>query len=334
MGGSAMLGVGQLGSRWVFVLALAIGVAGCSSEAARFNDDRYTRSNPEAAGSIQQSQNVPVESSPLPPQPVQQASVAPITRPPGVSNAADSKGKASNTSPPRSVTAVPSNKSASPGNSAVHVVKRGDTLNKISRLYRKPVADIAKANNIQLTTRLKVGDRLVIPSVTVNSKPGGFPAKIPNHSANSVEPAGEIAQAKAKHAIKAAKETTALPMFHWPVQGRIIASFGSSLSGERNDGIDLAVPEGTPVTAAEDGVVSYAGNGFAGQGNLVLIRHSNDYSTVYAHAKELLVKRGDQIKRGQVIAHSGQTGNVNAPQLHFEVRRGATPLDPVRFLKS
>jgi murein DD-endopeptidase MepM/ murein hydrolase activator NlpD len=99
-------------------------------------------------------------------------------------------------------------------------------------------------------------------------------------------------------------------------------------------GTDLAVPEGTPVAAAEDGVVSYAGNEFAGQGNLVLIRHSNGYSTVYAHAKELLVKRGDQIKRGQVIAHSGQTGNVNAPQLHFEVRRGATPLDPIRFLKS
>jgi murein DD-endopeptidase MepM/ murein hydrolase activator NlpD len=80
-----------------------------------------------------------------------------------------------------------------------------------------------------------------------------------------------------------------------------------------------------PITAAEDGVVSYAGNGFAGQGNLVLIRHSNGYSTVYAHAKELLVKLGDQIKRGQVIAHSAQTGNVNAPQLHFEVRKGATP---------
>jgi murein DD-endopeptidase MepM/ murein hydrolase activator NlpD len=93
------------------------------------------------------------------------------------------------------------------------------------------------------------------------------------------------------------------------------------------------LPEGTPVKAAEDGVVSYAGNEFAGQGNLVLIHHSNGYSTVYAHAKELLVKRGDQIKRGQVIAQSGQTGKVNAPQLHFEVRRGATPLDPVLFLK-
>src|SRR5580692_210917 len=206
MGGS-MLGVGQLGSRWVFVLALAIGAAGCSSEAARFNDDYYTRSNPEATGSIQQSQNVPVESRPLPPQPVQQASVAPTTRPPGVSNAADSKGKASNTSPPRPVIAVPSGKSASPGNSAVHVVKRGDTLNKISRLYRKPVVDIAKVNNIQLTTRLKVGDHLVMPSMSVNNKPTGFPAKRLNLSANRVE---STAQAKATNRMKAAKETTAL----------------------------------------------------------------------------------------------------------------------------
>jgi LysM repeat protein len=240
------------------------------------------------------------------------------------------------TTPPGASTAVsgtvlPSGKSASPGNSAVHVIKRGDTLNKISRLYRKPVADIANANNIQLTTRLKVGDHLVIPSVTVNSEPGSFPAKISNHSATSLQ--STTAQAKAKHPVKTAKETTALPMFQWPVQGRIIASFGSSLNGVHNDGINLAVPEGTPVKAAEDGVVSYAGNGLAGDGNLILIRHSNGYSTVYAHAKELLVNRDDQIKRGQVIAHSGQTGNVNAPQLHFEVRKGVTPLDPMRFLK-
>ena len=329
-----MLGVGQLGSRWVFVLALTIGVTGCSSEAARFNDDPYTRSNPEATGSIQQSQNVPVE-SPLSPQPVQQVSVAPTAHPPGVSNAVGSKGKASNTSLSRSVTAVPLGNSASSGNSAVHVVKRGDTLNKISHLYRKPVADIAKANNIQLTALLKVGDHLVIPSVRVNNKPTGFSAQIPNHSANWVEPTtGEIAQAKAKDAVKAAEETAASPMFRWPVRARMIASFGSSLNGARNDGINLAVPEGTPVKAADDGVVSYAGNGLAGAGNLVLIRHTNGYVTVYAHAKELLVKRGDQIKRGQVIAHSGQTGNVNAPQLHFEVRKGATPLDPMRFLKS
>jgi murein DD-endopeptidase MepM/ murein hydrolase activator NlpD len=286
----------------MLVLALTIGLAGCSSEAARLNDVGYTRNNPDVTG-FQQSQDVQVESRPLPPRPVQQGS-APTT-PPGASTAI-------------SGTVLPSGKSASPGNSAVHVIKRGDTLNKSSRLYRRPA-------------RLKVGDHLVIPSVTVNTEPGSFPAKISNHSATSLQ--STTAQAKAKHPVKTAKETTALPMFQWPVQGRIIASFGSSLNGVHNDGINLAVPEGTPVKAAEDGVVSYAGNGLAGDGNLILIRHSNGYSTVYAHAKELLVNRDDQIKRGQVIAHSGQTGNVNAPQLHFEVRKGVTPLDPMRFLK-
>ena len=94
------------------------------------------------------------------------------------------------------------------------------------------------------------------------------------------------------------------------------------------------MPEGTPVAAAEDGIVSYAGDGFQAEGNLVIIRHSNGYFTVYTHSKELLVKRGDEVKRGQIIALSGQTGNVNAPQLHFEVRKGGTPVDPMRFLKS
>ena len=103
-------------------------------------------------------------------------------------------------------------------------------------------------------------------------------------------------------------------------------------NGQQNDGINIAVPENTPVKAAEDGVVAYAGNELKGYGNLVLVRHPNGYVTAYAHARELLVKRGDQVKRGQVIARSGQTGNVNAPQLHFEIRKGALPLDPMQFL--
>jgi murein DD-endopeptidase MepM/ murein hydrolase activator NlpD len=94
----------------------------------------------------------------------------------------------------------------------------------------------------------------------------------------------------------------------------------------------VAVPENTPVKAAEDGLVAYAGSELKGYGNLVLVRHSNGYVTAYAHAKELLVKRGDQVKRGQVIAKSGQTGNVDAPQLHFEVRKGAAPQDPMPML--
>ena len=93
-----------------------------------------------------------------------------------------------------------------------------------------------------------------------------------------------------------------MPSFRWPVRGRIIAGFGAKPNGQQNDGINLAVPEGTPIKAAEDGVVAYAGNELKGYGNLVLIRHANGYVTAYAHASELMVKRGDTVKRGQVIA--------------------------------
>jgi len=125
---------------------------------------------------------------------------------------------------------------------------------------------------------------------------------------------------------------TAAPTFRWPVHGKVIAGFGPRPNGQQNDGINVAVPENTPVKAAEDGVVAYAGSELKGYGNLVLVRHSNGYVTAYAHAKELLVKRGDPIKRGQVIAKSGQTGNVDAPQLHFEVRKGPSPQDPMPML--
>ena len=113
------------------------------------------------------------------------------------------------------------------------------------------------------------------------------------------------------------------------MRGRVIAGFGPRVNGQQNDGINIALPEGTPIKAAEDGVVAYAGSELRGYGNLVLIRHSNGYVTAYAHTQELMVKRGDTIKRGQVIAKSGQTGNIDSPQLHFEIRKGPTPVDPV-----
>jgi murein DD-endopeptidase MepM/ murein hydrolase activator NlpD len=117
--------------------------------------------------------------------------------------------------------------------------------------------------------------------------------------------------------------------FRWPVRGRVISGFGSKPNGTTNDGLNLSVPEGTAIKAAEGGVVAYAGNELKGFGNLVLIRHQGEWVTAYAHASEILVKRGDVVRRGQVIAKSGKTGNVSAPQLHFEVRRGATPVDPM-----
>ncbi len=120
----------------------------------------------------------------------------------------------------------------------------------------------------------------------------------------------------------------ARPEFRWPARGRIIQGFATG----GNDGINIAVPEGTQVKAAEGGVVAYAGSELKGYGNLVLIRHPNGFVSAYAHNGELDVKRGDQVKRGQTIAKSGQSGNVGSPQLHFELRKGATPVDPTGYL--
>jgi murein DD-endopeptidase MepM/ murein hydrolase activator NlpD len=120
----------------------------------------------------------------------------------------------------------------------------------------------------------------------------------------------------------------------WPLRGKIISGFGPKQNGLKNEGINIAVPEGTNIQAAEGGVVAYAGNELKGYGNLVLIRHEGGYVTAYAHAAKLLVKKGDLVKRGAIIAVAGQTGAVQSPQLHFEVRKGATALDPQKFLAS
>jgi murein DD-endopeptidase MepM/ murein hydrolase activator NlpD len=225
------------------------------------------------------------------------------------------------------------------------VVAPGETLHSIARLYGKPVLVLAKANNIPPDTMVRVGERIVIPDVRVAVQPApaapraATPAPTPTpvasiespHSARLAEPAAPPQQPQ-ESPVKAAEPAGELAGFRWPARGRVIAGFGPKPNGLQNDGINLAVPEGTPVKAAEDGVVAYAGNELKGYGNLVLVRHSNGYVTAYAHASEILVKRGDPIKRGQVIARSGQTGNVTSPQLHFEIRKGATPVDPMPML--
>ena len=118
------------------------------------------------------------------------------------------------------------------------------------------------------------------------------------------------------------------PEFRWPARGRIIQGFKAG----GNDGINISVPSGTSVRAAESGVVVYSGDGLKGYGNLVLIKHPNGFVTAYGNNGELDVKRGETVKRGQVIAKSGDTGNVNSPQLHFELRKGSTPVDPTSYL--
>ncbi len=122
--------------------------------------------------------------------------------------------------------------------------------------------------------------------------------------------------------------------FRWPVRGRIIAGFGTKPNGEKNDGINLAVPEGTAVKAAEAGTVIYAGNELEGYGNLILVRHADGWVSAYANNRDLAVKRGDKVYRGETIAHAGMSGAVSSPQVHFELRKGAKPVNPLDYLAS
>jgi murein DD-endopeptidase MepM/ murein hydrolase activator NlpD len=141
-------------------------------------------------------------------------------------------------------------------------------------------------------------------------------------------------QLKLKETAKVETPAAEQLAMRWPARGKVISEYGPKTNGMKNEGINIAVPEGTSIRAAESGVVAYAGNELKGYGNLILVRHAGGYVTAYAHAKELIVKRGDKVKRGDVIAKAGQTGAVSSPQLHFEVRKGATALDPQKFLGS
>jgi len=121
-------------------------------------------------------------------------------------------------------------------------------------------------------------------------------------------------------------------VFQWPVRGHVLAGYGSGRDGTHNDGINIAAPRGAAVEAADVGVVAYTGNELRGYGNLVLVKHPNGWISAYAHCDLILVKRGDKVARGQVIARVGSTGNVAEPQLHFELRRGNRAVDPREFL--
>ncbi|UCF55122.1 MAG: LysM peptidoglycan-binding domain-containing M23 family metallopeptidase [Bradyrhizobium sp.] len=242
--------------------------------------------------------------------------------------------------------------------SSMHFVNHGDTLASIARKNHITSAELARANGLDPSAKLKLGTRLTVPGartaavaapaapvmaapaagtlqpVAAAPAPATKMAAVaaPVQSARLAQATANVEEKPAEAPAKAAEATGALPTFRWPVRGKVVTSYGAKTNGKSNDGINLAVPEGTPIKAAEDGVVAYSGNELKGYGNLVLVRHSNGYVTAYAHASELMVKRGDTIKRGQVIAKSGQSGEVASPQLHFEIRKGSSPVDPLQFL--
>ena len=235
----------------------------------------------------------------------------------------------------------------------MHRVAGGETLFSLGRKYGVSPYAIADLNGLPHDTALNVGQSLRLPSGTGKSIVSKVPAVEESESiVSNDEPAAdeETPQILALKkpvldeempVIKAVPQQTAevdatptMGGMRWPVKGKIISEYGAKPNGLKNEGINIAVPEGTGVRAAESGVVAYAGNELKGYGNLVLIRHEGGWVTAYAHAKELFVKRGDTVKRGDVIAKAGQTGSVSSPQLHFEVRKGATAMDPLKFLAS
>ncbi|MBI1392043.1 MAG: peptidoglycan DD-metalloendopeptidase family protein [Alphaproteobacteria bacterium] len=211
-----------------------------------------------------------------------------------------------------------------------HVVRSGDTLYAISRASGVPVSEIATANRLKAPYQLKVGDELEIPSSTPSVVARAAP---PQKSTNAPESVERVSFLTPKADVTSSIAPTAgRVLFEWPVKGSVVNGFKRGAPGERNDGIDIAAPVGTPVRAAADGEVVYRGAGLDGYGNLLLIRHDDGFVTAYAHNDVMLVRKGQQVRQGQVIAKVGQTGAADQPRLHFEIRQNLKAVDPMSLL--
>jgi lipoprotein NlpD len=202
-----------------------------------------------------------------------------------------------------------------------YVVRAGDSLEALARSQGVPLEDLAEINGLAMDAPLSEGQVLFVlapePGVTVALPPAPPPAGRPSAIAREIPD-----QAKVPEELR------------WPLpEGRITSAFGQRW-GRKHEGIDLAAPSGTPVLAARDGRVLYAGNSLRGYGNMVVLQHANDLLTAYAHNSVLLVRVGDRVRTGQTIARVGQSGRATGPHLHFEVRRGHVPLNPLRFLEA
>ncbi|WP_236771911.1 peptidoglycan DD-metalloendopeptidase family protein, partial [Agrobacterium tumefaciens] len=234
-------------------------------------------------------------------------------------------------------------------------VQPGDSLAKIARENGVSVAALKAANGLG-NESIRVGQTLNMPGASTDAiKTASVPAKeaakavetasvkpepykAPAAAAAPTAPATPATASVSDIEKKAdmasiAPESTGIGKYRWPVRGAVINNFGDNVEGSRNDGINISVPEGTPIKAAENGVVIYAGNGLKQLGNTVLVRHDDGKVTVYGNAANLDVQRGQKVQRGQTIATSGMTGSAKRPQVHFEVRKDATPVNPSSFLE-
>ncbi len=224
-----------------------------------------------------------------------------------------------------------------------HLVRLGETGIAIARAYGIDWSRIVTANDLPEPYALRVGMRILIPGIapgrsSIEERASAFRIDVDDLVTGS-SPAIAATQSPAK---PTTSPTRVLPPttpfkepdrlrggFVWPVQGRVVGKFGPGASGERNNGIKIAVPIGTPIKAAADGVVAYAGDEIAALGGLVIVKHGDGWTTVYGHASRLLVQRGQAVKRGQKLALSGDSGFADRPELHFEMRKGRAPVNPV-----
>lgn len=234
-----------------------------------------------------------------------------------------------------------------------HVVEKGDTLYSLARRYNVDVTSLSRSNKIAAPYTLAVGQKLVLPDSVVdgtsssyaNSKPSTIKRWSWSSSSSSTATTAPSVStqtrksAAPKYTSRKSSSSSYTPppanrktKFAWPVQGKVVSSFGSIGKGRNNDGINIKAAKGAAVKAADGGTVAYAGNELKGFGNLILIKHNDGWITAYAHNDKLLVRKGQKVRRGEKIATVGTTGGVNTPQLHFEIRRGKKPVNPKSYL--
>lgn len=224
-----------------------------------------------------------------------------------------------------------------------YTVVAGDTLHGISRKTGASTDAIMKANGLT-NGLIRTGQTLKIPAAGAaavqmaaaspqTDETATAAVTRPSNSYTPPRQAETAIRQAAADATAPAPNASGISKMRWPVRGRVISGFGGAAGGKANDGIDIAVPAGTPVKAAENGVVIYAGDGLKEFGNTVLVRHENGLVTVYGHAQELKVQRGQKVRRGDDIALAGMSGSTDTPKLHFEVRKDSSPVDPASYLE-
>lgn len=223
------------------------------------------------------------------------------------------------------------------GNASSYTVASGDTLGSIAGAQGIRLSDLMQANALSGSS-IRVGQKLIIPGKSAGQSVKKTVEQTVDRRVTGSTPKpyvkpGVTSPARPSSIDEKAPARTGIETFRWPATGKVTSKFGDRRRGQRNDGIDILVPEGTSVKAAENGVVIYSDSELQEYGNLLLIRHTGGWVSAYAHNKTLKVKRGDKVRRGQVIAKSGRTGNAERPMVHFQLRKDANPVNPQKFLR-